>query len=43
MLGKETMVDDIRRKGQDLIKRKRGVPGIDLVQDQLTELGMYCS
>ena len=34
------MVDEIRRKGQDLIKRKRGVPGIDLVQDQLTDLGM---
>ena len=33
------MVEDIKRKGQDLIKRKRGVPGIDLVQQQVTELG----
>ena len=39
LLSKDSMVDDIKRKGQDLIKRKRGVPGIDLVQQQVTELG----
>ncbi|KAH3699002.1 hypothetical protein DPMN_073948, partial [Dreissena polymorpha] len=38
VLAKETLVEDIRRKGQDLIKRKRGVPGIDMVQQQLSEL-----
>ena len=39
LLSKDGMVEDIKRKGQDLIKRKRGVPGIDMVQEQLTELG----
>ena len=41
VLSKETMVDDIRKKGQDLMKRKRGVPGIDMVQQQLVDLGKY--
>lgn len=39
LLSKDSMVEEIKKKGQDLIKRKRGVPGIDLVQQQLTELG----
>ena len=33
------MVEEIKKKGHDIIKRKRGVPGIDMVQEQLTELG----
>ena len=33
-------MDEIRRKGQDLMKRKRGVPGTELIHQQLTELGM---
>jgi hypothetical protein len=41
VLSKETLVDDIRKKGQDLMKRKRGVPGIDMVQQQLVDLGKY--
>ncbi|KAK3581860.1 hypothetical protein CHS0354_032763 [Potamilus streckersoni] len=38
LLSKESMVDDIRKKAQDLMKRKRGVPGIEMVQQQLADL-----
>lgn len=40
LLGKENLVTDIRTKGQELLKTKQGVPGLDVCQQQLAELGM---
>jgi hypothetical protein len=40
LLGKENIVVDIRTKGQDLLKTKQGVPGLDICQQQFTDLGV---
>lgn len=40
LLGKENLATDIRTKGQELLKTKQGVPGLDICQQQLAELGM---
>ena len=32
-------MEDIRKKAQDLLKTRRGVPGEDSLQQQLQELG----
>lgn len=40
LLGKENLVTDIRTKGQELLKTKQGVPGLEVCQQQLAELGM---
>ena len=39
LIGKEGLVEDIRKKAQELLKSKSGVPGLDSLQAQLTELG----
>lgn len=39
LLGKEGLVEDIRKKAQDLLKSKAGVPGLDSLQVQLSDLG----
>ena len=39
LLDKQAVVDDIRSKAQELLKAKKGVPGIEAVQHQLTQLG----
>lgn len=41
LLAKEGLVEEIRAKGQELIKTKKGVPGMEVVQQQLAELGKF--
>ncbi|OWF34915.1 Dystonin [Mizuhopecten yessoensis] len=38
LLDKEGLVEEIRAKAQDLMKTKKGIPGTDVVQQQLAEL-----
>ena len=40
LLSKEGLVEDIRKKAQELLKTRRGVPGEEALQQQLQELGM---
>lgn len=39
LLEKEALIEDIRNKSQELMKTKKGVPGMDRVQQQFAELG----
>lgn len=39
ILSKEGLVEDIRKKAQDLLKTRHGVPGEEMLQQQLQELG----
>ena len=39
LLSKEGLVEDIRKKAQELLKTRRGVPGEEALQHQLQELG----
>ncbi|XP_046365486.2 microtubule-actin cross-linking factor 1, isoforms 1/2/3/5-like isoform X11 [Haliotis rufescens] len=38
LLGKEGLVEDIRKKAQHLLKTKPGVPGLDTLQSQISQL-----
>ena len=41
LVGKEGLVEDIRKKAQHLLRTKQGVQGLDSLQQQLTDLGDY--
>jgi hypothetical protein len=39
LLDKEALIEDIRNKSQELMKTKKGVPGMERIHQQFADLG----